>query len=465
MLEMSRKVDKTLFGTNGVRGIFGTDLTPEIIIRLSKSLAHHFPQGPLAVGFDGRNSSPIIFGIVCSALNSEGRDTRVVGLVPTPCLQYAVKYRDFGGGLMITASHNPPEYNGIKPVAFDGVEISREDELKVQEIFNSGENSPNAGPGRELFEENIVESYMGTVLSLVDVEKIRRRELKIVIDGGNGVQGPVGSLLAKRLGCKVITLDCNIDGDFPGRGPEPTVDNLKSLSGAVIDAGADLGVAYDGDGDRSIYCDEKGQAYPGDRTGALLTKFLLATKHFNTDIVCPINTTLAVPLVAKEAKAKVVFTKVGSVAVSREMVKRKSIIGMEENGGFMYGQLNEVRDGAMTTALVLEMLATYPENGLSELMYSLPKIFQFKSKYPCPAKEIALVVLNKVRGHGSPKKIEALDGVKVWIDDETWIMVRASGTEPILRLYAESTDKNLLNSKVDEYDRLIKQQLRIRNSP
>jgi phosphomannomutase/phosphoglucomutase len=366
---------------------------------------------------------------------------------------------------MITASHNPPEYNGIKPVAFDGVEISREDELKVQEIFNSGENSPNAGPGRELFEENIVESYMGTVLSLVDVEKIRRRELKIVIDGGNGVQGPVGSLLAKRLGCKVITLDCNIDGDFPGRGPEPTVDNLKSLSGAVIDAGADLGVAYDGDGDRSIYCDEKGQAYPGDRTGALLTKFLLATKHFNTDIVCPINTTLAVPLVAKEAKAKVVFTKVGSVAVSREMVKRKSIIGMEENGGFMYGQLNEVRDGAMTTALVLEMLATYPENGLSELMYSLPKIFQFKSKYPCPAKEIALVVLNKVRGHGSPKKIEALDGVKVWIDDETWIMVRASGTEPILRLYAESTDKNLLNSKVDEYDRLIKQQLRIRNSP
>lgn len=456
---MNKVVNKTLFGTNGVRGIFGIDLTPETIIRLSKSLAHYFPPGSLAVGFDGRNSSPIISRIVCSALNSEGRDIQVVGLAPTPCLQYAIKYTDLSGGLMITASHNPPEYNGIKPVASDGVEISREDELKVEEIFYSNEHLPNAYAGREFVNENIVESYMDTILSLIDVEKILDREFKIVVDGGNGVQGPVGSSLAKRLGCKVLTLNCNVDGDFPGRGPEPTVDNLKSLSDAVIGAGADLGVAYDGDGDRSIYCDEKGQTYSGDRTGALLTKFLLATKHVKTDIICPINTTVAVPLVAKKEGAEVVFTKVGSVEVSREMVKRKSIIGMEENGGFMYGRLNEVRDGAMTTALVLEMLATYPKDSLSNLMHTLPRTFQFKSKYPCPTKAIALEVINKVQGHGSPKKIEALDGVKVWIDDETWVMVRPSGTEPIIRLYAESTDRNLLDSKVDEYVHLIKEQL------
>ena len=142
---MNKVVNKTLFGTNGVRGIFGIDLTPEMIIRLSKSLAHHFPQGSLAVGFDGRNSSPIISRIVCSALISEGRDI-------------AIKYTDLSGGLMITASHNPPEYNGIKPIASDGVEISREDELKVQEIFYSNEHLPNAYPGREFVEENIVES-------------------------------------------------------------------------------------------------------------------------------------------------------------------------------------------------------------------------------------------------------------------------------------------------------------------
>ena len=131
---MTRVESRALFGTNGVRGIFGTDLTSEIIIRLSKSLAHHFPQGILAVGFDGRISSPIISRLVCSALNSEGRDIRLVGQLPTPCLQYAVKYGNCSGGLMITASHNPPEYNGIKPIATDGIEISREDESKVQEI-------------------------------------------------------------------------------------------------------------------------------------------------------------------------------------------------------------------------------------------------------------------------------------------------------------------------------------------
>jgi phosphomannomutase/phosphoglucomutase len=126
----------------------------------------------------------------------------------------------------------------------------------------------------------------------------------------------------------------------------------------------------------------------------------------------------------------------------------------------MYGLLNEVRDGAMTTALVLEMLATYAKDSLSKLMHTLPHTFQFKSKYPCPTKANALEVINKIQGPGSPKQIEAMDGVKVWIDDETWILVRPSGTEPIIRLYAESTDRNLLNSKVDEYANLIEKQLK-----
>ena len=454
---------RVLFGTNGVRGIFGADLTSERVIRLSKALAHHFPQGVLAVGFDGRNSSPIISRIVCSALNSEGRDVRLGGLLPTPCLQYAIKYRNYSGGLMITASHNPPEYNGIKPIAKDGIEISREDELKVEGYFYSNVHSLNNFVGREFIEDNIVESYTKTLYSLVDIEKIRDRKLKIVVDGGNGVQGPVGSSLIKMLGCEVIALNCNVDGDFPGRGPEPTVDNLKSLSNAVISAGADMGVAYDGDGDRSIFCDEKGQPYSGDRTGALLTKYLLSTKKLNTAVVCPINTTLAVSVAAKENRANVIYTKVGSVEVSRQMVKSKAIIGMEENGGFMYGKLNEVRDGAMTTALVLEMLSTYPKDSFSNLMNSLPRIFQFKSKYPCPTKTIAEKVMNKVQAHGNPKKIETLDGIKAWIDEETWIMVRPSGTEPIIRLYAESTDKTLLDSKINEYVRLIGKELQSNN--
>ena len=153
-LQMNGQSTKTLFGTNGVRGIFEEDLTPEKIIRLSTSLAHYFPQGPLLVGYDGRNSSPIISRIVCSALRSEGRNVSVSGTVPTPCLQYAVKTGNFSGGSMITASHNPPEYNGIKPVARDGVEISRDDELKVQEIYYAQKSYESASIGSRFSKEN-----------------------------------------------------------------------------------------------------------------------------------------------------------------------------------------------------------------------------------------------------------------------------------------------------------------------
>src|SRR5437764_14383937 len=203
----------------------------------------------------------------------------------------------------------------------------------------------------------------------------------------------------------------------------------------VRDTESDIGVAYDGDGDRSIFCDEKGTIQWGDRTGTLLVKHLLKNKHKGAEIVCPINTTMALSLVAEEEGSKTIYTKVGSVEVSREMVRRKSYIGLEENGGFMYGKLNEVRDGIMTTALVLDMLASNKERRLSELISSLPGIFQHKSKFRCPTKEIADDIVNACLKHGNPQKVETLDGAKMWIDEETWIMVRPSGTEPLVRMY------------------------------
>jgi phosphomannomutase/phosphoglucomutase len=180
---------------------------------------------------------------------------------------------------------------------------------------------------------------------------------------------------------------------------------------------------------------------------------LLNTTHKAADVVCPINTTMAVSIVANEAGSKVIHTKVGSVEVSREMVRRKSLIGLEENGGFMYGKLNEVRDGVMTTALVLHIMAIENQT-LSKLISSLPKTFQYKEKFTCDKKKADKVV-KACMEHGSFQNVETLDGAKIWIDKETWVMVRPSGTEPLLRMYAESTDEMLLDSKVREYRRLI----------
>jgi phosphomannomutase / phosphoglucomutase len=457
-----QKNNPRLFGTNGVRGVFGKELTLDLVVDLSYSLATYFEKGPIIIGYDGRKSSPILSKIVCSVINSAGIDVGNARLVPTPCLQYATKRLGYNGGIMITASHNPPEYNGIKPIANDGVEISREDELKVEDIYYSKKFSKSDDSfGRDFTDETIIDSYVDAVLSLVNVEKIRQRKFTVAMDIGNGVQARIAPFLLNKLGCKVITINGNIDGDFPGRGSEPTPENLKILSNMVKDLEADFGVAYDGDGDRSLFCDEKGKVHWGDMVGATIVRYLLKTKHRSAEVVCPINTTMAVSLVAKEADSKVIYTKVGSVEVSREMLRRKSFIGLEENGGFMYGKLNEVRDSAMTTALVLEMLSlsNKEQQTLSQIISSLPKIFQYKTKFRCPTKQIANKVVTICLEHGSPKKIETLDGAKIWIDEETWIMIRPSGTEPLVRMYAESTDSSLLNSKVAEYSRLIESKI------
>ena len=457
MTKISRE-DNRLFGTNGIRGIFGKDLTIESIIDACYSLGTYFEKGPIVIGYDGRDSSPVISKLVRSTINSAGLEVGNAGLVPTPCLQYAAKRLDYNGGIMITASHNPPEYNGLKAIANDGVEISREDELKVQDIYISKNFSRVNGFARDFIDQSIIDSYMEAALALVDVQNIRSRKFTVAIDLGNGAQAKVAPLILGRLGCKVITINGNIDGNFPGREPEPTIENLHLLSSMVTHSMADVGVAYDGDGDRSMFCDEKGNPHGGDKTGTLLVKHLLENKHARAEIVCPLNTTMALSLVAKEEGANLIYTKVGSVEVSREMVKRKSLVGLEENGGFMYGKLNEVRDGIMTTALILDALALTGQK-LSGLLSSLPSTFQYKSKFSCPTKQIAEDVVGECLKHGNPKRIETLDGAKIWVDEETWIMVRPSGTEPLVRIYGESTDKLLLNSKVEEYSRLIKNKI------
>jgi phosphomannomutase/phosphoglucomutase len=447
-----------LFGTNGIRGVFGKDLSLDFLVNITRSLAAYYKKGPILIGRDGRNSNNIMFNIVTAALNSDGLDTVDAGILPTPCLQYATKRNEFNGGIMITASHNPPEYNGLKPIAKDGVELPRQDESVVEQIFENKTFITSESLGQNFKEEMIIHRYIDNVLALVDADRIKKRKFKVTMDLGNGVQALVAPLLAKKLGCAVITVNGTIDGDFPGRGSEPTPSNLSLMSFVAKETNSDIGAAFDGDGDRSIFCDEKGTVSWGDKTGTLLAKYLILTKHPKAKIVCPVNTTNILTKVAQDNGSEIIHTKVGSVEVSREMVKQGAIIGMEENGGFMYGVLNQVRDGALTTALMLDLMAS-EEKSLSAILSSLPKVYQYKSKFECSEMGLIQKVVDSVKNHGSPMKIETLDGVKIWFDEESWLMLRPSGTEPLIRIYGESTDELLINSKVNEYTRLVKESL------
>ena len=436
-----------LFGTNGIRGVFGQDFTLEFIHDITLSIAEYFKGGPVIVGYDGRDTSPIIAKVVCSALNYAGLDCNNAGLNPTPCLEYATKKLGYTGGIMITASHNPPQYNGIKSIASDGVEISREDELVIEDIyFTKKWKNKSSKFGSTTKKTSAIKEYLDGIKSQVDSSKILEKKLKVVLDLGNGAQSVTASKLCEELGCQVITINEKIDGSFPGRGSEPTPENLSELSDTVKKTGADFGIAFDGDGDRSLFCDNKGIILTGDKSALLLSKYILE-KNPNATVVTCFNSGSSIEKIAARSNAKVVRTKVGSVEVSRKMLLTNAVIGFEENGGFMFGKHNQVRDGAMTMALVLELLVQ-TDKTMSELIDDLPPSFTTKTKISCSRNDAQKIINKLMEEHPDS---DTTDGIKITFDEQNWVMVRPSGTEPIIRVYAEGSSKEKLQNLISEY--------------
>jgi len=451
MLNPSRR----LFGTNGIRGVVNRDLTVGFVAKIGEALGTFFGGGKVIVGYDGRTSSPGYARALISGLTSTGCSVFDAGMAPTPAVQYAVRRNKVNGGVIITASHNPPEYNGIKVLGEDGVEISREQEVEVEEIFF--EEKLRRVEWNEIGSVvcllGVIDDYLEAVKKHVNVDDIKKKGFRVVVDPGNGVGSLTAPRLLRELNCQVVTINANVDGTFPGRPSEPTPQNLRDLCSTVKAVGADLGVAYDGDGDRAIFVDENGEVHWGDRTFALVEKHFLQSNPGET-IVTPVSSSQAVKEIADEYGGKVVWTKVGSVTVSHTMKKLKSKLGGEENGGIFYGPHQPVRDGAMTTALILEIMAK-TERKLSELLNELPKYHIEKDKIECPNNLKPLVLEHLI------KKLEGLnydttDGAKIWFPDKSSILIRPSGTEPIYRLYSEAKNKERASQLIAEYKKKLR---------
>jgi len=441
-----------LFGTNGIRGVFGEDFTLEFVHDITLCIAEYFKKGPILVGYDGRDTSPIIAKIICSTLNYAGLDCNNAGLNPTPCIEYGTKKLGYAGGIMITASHNPPQYNGIKPVAGDGVEISREDELIIEDIYFEKKwkkNSSKFGCTKE--ENSVIQEYFDGIKSHVDSSKIIEKKFKVVLDLGNGAQAVTASKLCEELGCQVTTINEKVDGSFPGRGSEPTPENLSELSDTVKKTRADFGIAFDGDGDRSLFCDNNGIILTGDKSALLFSKYILE-KNPNSTVVTCLNSGSNIEKIAASSNAKVIRTKVGSVEVSRKMVSINALIGFEENGGFMFGKHNQVRDGAMAMVLALDLLAKTNKT-MSELIDDLPPSFTTKTKITC-SKEDTQKIIDKLKEEYPDS--DTTDGIKITFDEQNWVMVRPSGTEPIIRVYSEGSSQEKLDKLIFEHVQKIK---------
>jgi phosphomannomutase/phosphoglucomutase len=434
------------FGTNGIRGVFSEDFTLEFVHDITLAIGTYFGRGPVLIGFDGRESSPIICKVVSSVLNSIGIDCSIAGIIPTPCLEFAVKTLEYSGGIMITASHNPSQYNGIKLVTKDGVEISREDELIIEDIYVQKswiKNSTNWGITTK--EEQAIKIYLDGIISQVDSKLIESKHFKVVLDLGNGAQIVSAPNFCNMMKCETLLINENIDGKFPGRGSEPTPQNLSELSKIVLENNADVGIAFDGDGDRSIFCDDKGNILTGDKSALILTQHILK-KNPNSLLITCLNSGSNIEVLAERFNSKVIRTKVGSVEVSRKMISTNALIGFEENGGFMYGKHNQVRDGCMALALMLELLATSKK--LSEIISNLPPSFTTKDKISCSTEQISNLISSLKEEFPNS---DISDGIKIIIDPKNWVMIRPSGTEPIVRIYAESENQEKLDALISEY--------------
>ena len=439
---------KRLFGTFGVRRTANDVLTPEFASRLAACYGTQI-KGTVAVGGDTRTSTLMLKQAVTAGLLSSGCDVVDLGILPTPGVQYAVrKYYD--GGVMITASHNPPQYNGLKFLDADGIGIPDDMELEIERLYFDDE--PDRVDFSEIGElycnDRIIDEYVDEAVSKVDGEAIRKANLKVVVDCGSGAGCFTAPYLIRKLGCDVTTLNSQADGFFPGRNPEPIEENLQELIHVVKELNADIGLAHDGDADRTICIDEKGNFVLGDKTFTLVEKQMLK-ENGGGIIVTTVATSQAIYDVAEEYDGEVIATAVGDLLVARKLKDENGLFGGEENGGLIFPDFVYGRDAVMTVAKILEIVAK-EKKPLSELVGELPVYYASKTKIECSddEKEFVMDSIAEEIKTTTDFELDLTDGVKI-LKEDGWVIIRPSGTEPIFRCFSESDSQD----KADEMTR------------
>ena len=424
----------SLFGTNGVRGIANEYLNPELTLNLARSLGTYMgSNGTVAIGCDTRISGQMLKSAAISGALSTGLNVIDVGIVPTPSIQYYVRdYAD--AGIIITASHNPREYNGIKIISGDGSEFPRDGEKKIENIYYAGKYGIVSWEKTGSFRMDTIvnEYYTKSIINSVDAENIRNRRFKVVADTGCGAGSLTLPFLLRDLGCQVLTLGAQPDGTFPWRNPEPTPENLTELLKLVKITGADMGVAHDGDADRIVFIDENGVFINDEVLLAMMAKYML--EHERGPLVTPVSSSQRMSDVANEAGVELYWTAVGSINVARKMMEINAVFGGEGNGGLIFPKHQYCRDGAMACAKILEILSSGKR--LSELAKSVPEYFNAKTKIPSKNTQATMERV-KLKASELGFRIDTTDGIKIWYEDG-WVLIRPSGTEPIVRIFAEA---------------------------
>ena len=441
---------------SGIRGVVGTSLTPELVVKYAAAYSEYCERGPIAVGRDGRVTGGSIADIVVATLRQMGSRVVQLGIVPTPTVALAVERLGLAGGLAITASHNPMEWNGLKFFARTGLFLNGDENRSFWKIADRGSFAyrPWDRQGSTSTREDFREEHVRAVLemSVIQPDVIRSRRLKVVVDCVNASGGTIVPRLLRDLGCEVVELYCDVSGVF-AHTPEPIPENLGDLAARVRQEHADLGVAIDPDGDRLVIIDERGEPIGEEYTISTVVDLVLRKEQevgrSGHTVVVNLSTTRAVEDIAARYGAACLRTPVGEINVAKRMVEVNAVIGGEGSGGVIYPAVHAGRDALVGVGIVLQALA---ESGgpMSALKASLPQYAISKGKVDVGTIDAPSRLRALATDFGSSARVNTDDGVKIDFPD-SWVHLRLSNTEPIIRIIAEAPQRAAADALVARF--------------
>ncbi len=424
-----------MISVSGVRGVIGESLTPEVLSKFAAAYGTFLKGGKVVVGTDSRLSREMCRHAVFAGLISVGCEVIDVGIVPTPTVQLMVERLKAAGGIAITASHNPAEWNALKFFTRRGVFLNSCQSARLLDIYWTGRIKRTSWDnllGKVKEDSSAVSMHIESVLSYLDVTLIKKKRLRVALDCVNGAGSVITPLFLRKLGCRVVSINRQVNEPFP-HAPEPLPGNLSGLCSLVKQKRVDIGFAQDPDADRLAIISEKGIPLGEEYSVALVTQFLLGKKK--GVVVVNLSTSRMVDDIARKFKSRVVRTKIGEINVVEGMKRHRAIIGGEGNGGVIDPRAHYGRDSLAGMGLILQYLAE-SEQSISTLAESIPHYYLVKRKIGCP-EDKKKKVLEAIERKFAGEEIDRRDGIKV-IRENSWAHIRPSGTEPVIRVFAEA---------------------------
>lgn len=436
---------------SGVRGVVGESLTPDLLVRFAESFGTYRRGGRIVIGRDTRTSGEMVENAVLSGLISAGCQVTGCGIAPVPTIQYMVRRLGADGGIAITASHNPAQWNALKFIREDGCFLNHYQARELIDIYHQGDYRKVGGREQSAPVANTRAAALHAehIFNVLGKLSARKKKPTVVVDCVNGAASVMSPEFLRRLGCRVVPIHCVPDGRFP-RPPEPLPQNLGALCDAVKQHKADIGFAQDADADRLAVVDETGTPIGEDYTLALAVDAVLSREK--GAVVVNLATSRAVDDVAARHGCRIVKSKIGEINVTEMMKQENAVVGGEGNGGVIYPAVNMARDSFTGMALILRLMAE-KQQPLSRIVAALPRYVMRKSAVPCPL-DRALDVVETLSARHTGKNIDRSDGLKIH-QGKKWALVRPSNTEPILRIVTDAPTAKEAEALNMEYQKLI----------